>query len=163
MVVLRLCGQILPVWTNTETYEWGGPDIWVRWAWLSCAFCRMANLTCVHIICTKWPVDALVRQEAHARSKPEAGGQLSRSTLKRKGPLQTKASSEQGSVWWATASEGIVYIESQMALTQEQSPSFLFMFAALIDRNKVRKERLGSSLWPSHIRGADSLGWGATV
>lgn len=64
---------------------------------------------------------------------------------------------------WATASEGIVYIESQRALTQEQSPSFLFMFAALIDKNKVQKERLGCPLWPSHIRGAESLGWGATV
>lgn len=64
---------------------------------------------------------------------------------------------------WAPASEGIVDIESQMALTQEQSLSFLFMFAALIDKNKVQKKRLGCSPWASHLRGADSLGWGAAV
>lgn len=123
----------------------------------------MCNSCCVHIICTKWPVDVLVRQEAHTRSKSEADRQLSRSTLKRKGPVQTKATSKQGSVGWATASEGIVDIESQMALTQEQSLSFLFMFAALIDKNKVQKERLGRFLWSSHLRGADSPDWGAPV
>lgn len=74
------------------------------------------------------------------------------------------------SVSWATASEGIVYTESQMTVSQEQSPSSLFMFSALIDKSKVQKERLGCSLWPSHLSGADpidrkwgSLFWGATM
>lgn len=72
------------------THAWGGPDV-------ALTLCRMASInsnnSCVHIIDSKRPGDGLVWREAHTMSKSEAG-QLSRSTLKRKGPLQTKAASE---------------------------------------------------------------------
>lgn len=97
----------------------------MRWTWLSCALGRMANITCnscrVHIICTKWPADALVRQEAHTRSESEAGGQLSRSTLKK------RASADKSCLWARLSGMGYriwrycIYWKSEGSHSREKS------------------------------------------
>lgn len=121
------------------------PDVWVRWAWLSWALALyraiglMYNDSCVPIICTKWPGDGLVWQEAHMRSISETG-QLSRSTLKRKGPLQTKAASEKPQ-WAGLQHLKVLYILKVKWLFLKSKAHLPFLcFQLLLTKAKFRRK-----------------------